>query len=110
MSAPFNEAQYWPAFKRAGMLSHAIVVYTGESRARLVDVEFHRPTTDPVSGMESMGYWFQYQNHDLPDLREGAQVKIAHQVFRVRESPRVYGVSATGYFMFATLTLQVTKL
>lgn len=109
MTAPFNEAQYWPAFKRGGFLSPALVVYTGESRSRLVDVEFHKPTENPITGMESSGYWFQYQNHDLPDLREGAQVKVANQVFRVRENPKVYGVSATGYFMFATLTLQVVK-
>jgi len=105
----WNEAVFWPTFKAVGFLSKARVLVEGSSEPVCVDVDYHKPDFDMVTGMRSREYTMEYQTDDLPTLGEGDQVEIEEtngtvSMFVVREEPAVMPPNPTGFFSKAILT------
>lgn len=100
----WNEAVFWPAFKDAGMLVLAHVVYAGSDRVLDRWVGFSKTDIDPVTMVRTSDFPMEFQHGDLPELAEGDQVEIDDVLYRVRELPRVEGATATGFFRIAKLT------
>jgi hypothetical protein len=100
----WDETRFFPAFKRAGMLMVAHVLYAGESVAVDADVDFSKPDSFAIPGVQSTDYMMEYQRADLPRLTEGDQVEIGSALYRVRQAVWTDGEQATGFFHKALLT------
>lgn len=101
----FPNADFWPAFEAAGMLSLATVRQAGGPVD--VQVAFRRPGVQTPSGFVSTEFTMEFQTADLARVKEADRVtiwadstKVSGERFTVREAPLAQG---DGFFSVATL-------
>lgn len=101
----WTDSTFWGAFKDAGMLVEASVLYAGQSEPEVVDVGFIEPDSFEFAGTVSKQYRMEYQAADLPYLAEDDQVIIGAFLYKVRSDPTVDEAGgANGTFRKALLT------
>jgi hypothetical protein len=103
----FTDDRFWPAFKRAGMLTAVQVLLPGCTDLKNLDVAWAEPELDLMTGMRSRDYTIEYQYADAPTLSEGCQVVKGGVLYRVRVEPYIPADERevnTGYYRRALLT------
>jgi hypothetical protein len=100
----WSEDVFYPAFKRAGMLKLATVLHAGDSETAEAWVDFCKPDSLAITGVQSSDYEMEFEVADFPNLDEGDQVVIDSEKYLVRQVPRVEGEQATGRWKKALLT------
>jgi hypothetical protein len=99
-----QNAKFWPAFKAAGYLVEASAVAPGGTEPTTFDVELLAPEEHPLTGVRSVEWTMEYQTHDAPWLREGAEVVVDGVLYRMRANPQPSDTDPDGYFQIAILT------
>jgi hypothetical protein len=104
----FDEAKFWPAMKKAGMLTRGRFALPGCPVETVAYVDYIEPDFEVVDGALSKQYRIEYQVEDLPTLAEGVRCVLelteGEVLFRVRESPIVPDGQPTGFFRTVLLT------
>ncbi len=95
----WNSDVFFPAFKRAGMLSGAEYVPTS-GPAVPFDVDFRRPDQVVLDGMvHTTDYSIEYQSADITLQRDDI-VRVDGVTYKVRQTPAAKG---DGTFVIALL-------
>ena len=102
---PFPYDVFWTAAEAVGMLKEASTILPGCTEPKGFLVRFRQPDFNPLAGVRSRDFEIEFQYHDVPTLKEAAEVIVDGVLYRVREDPFIDAErDSSGYFRTALLT------
>lgn len=98
----WDQSRFFPAFKRAGMLTDVTVI-TGMHEGEIVSGNLSTPDVVEASiGHSVPDFRFEYETADLASMSAGDQVQIGERLYRVIGSPLRQG---DGFYSILALAL-----